>query len=197
MRSPASVDEQECGVVVGAYKNAGCVAAVLKETFLVQFCCGTGDCGAAGVSKKMNRGMNYPRGASLSGAKLRDADGAIIEPIEVGSPPNWGNGRRALHRRDCSYEAQGDLFTKPGALEVVLTNVDGGVAGSEVTITQERTVSRSTTIQAGVNVFDIVSASVSYTFEESLSDSKAKAFNIAAGQTGKLGFTPTLKCSHG
>ena len=59
IRSPASVDEPECGLVVGAFKNGGCVKLIMRETFLTQFCCGSGDCGAAGVSKKMIRGLNY------------------------------------------------------------------------------------------------------------------------------------------
>ena len=201
VRSPASVDVQGCGVVVGAFKNAGCVNLVLKETFMAQFCCGSGDCSAAGVGKKMIRGMNYPRGGTLLGAGFRDANGKPIEPIQVGEPPEWKNPpqkeRRDLARRDdCTYTPDGDLFTTNAPTQIVLTGVDGGTGGAEVKITQERSVSRSTTIEAGIN-WEIISASVSVTFEESITNGQEKTFTVPAGQAGKLGFTPIWKCTKG
>lgn len=99
-------------------------------------------------------------------------------------------------RRDCDYTPDGDIYTRPGALQIVLTGVDGGTGGSEVKITQERSVSRSSTFEAGVG-FEVFSASVSITFEETITNSQEKTFTIPAGQSGKLGFTPTLKCTKG
>lgn len=168
---------------------------------MAQFCCGSGDCTAAGVSKKMIRGLNYARGATVAGVGFRDADGNNIEPIEVGVPPElrggWENERRAIGRRDdCNYIPDGEVFTTNGATEIVLTGVDGGTGGSEVKITQERSVSRSSTFEAGIG-FEVFSASVSITFEETLTDGQEKTFTIPAGQTGKLGFTPILKCTKG
>lgn len=168
---------------------------------MAQFCCGSGDCSAAGVSKKMIRGLNYARAGSLIGSGFRDASGATIEPIEVGEPPewksSWKNGRRAIGRRDdCNYTPDGDIFTTNGPTQIIMTGVDGGTAGSEVKITQERSVSRSTTFEAGVG-FEVFSASVSITFEETLTDGEEKTFTIPAGQVGKLGFTPIWKCTKG
>lgn len=201
IRSPASVDVQGCGTLVGAFKNAGCVSLTLKETFMAQFCCGNGDCTAAGVNAKMVRGLNYARGATLTGVGFHDADGKQIEPLEVGVPPemraSWKNDRRAIGRRDdCKYIPDGEVYTTNGATQIVLTGVDGGSGGSEVKITQERSVSRSSTFQAGIG-FEVFSASVSVTFEETLTDGQEKTFTIPAGQTGKLGFTPILKCTKG
>lgn len=168
---------------------------------MTQFCCGSGECGAAGVSKKMIRGLNYARGASLVGVGFRNADGVEIKPIEVGEPPEWQNtrskDRRALAPSDdCKYIPDGEVYTTNGALQIVLTGVDGGTGGSEVKITQERSVSQSTTFEAGVN-FEVFSASVSVTFEETITDGEEKTFAIPAGQVGKLGFTPILKCTKG
>ena len=38
-----------CGNVVLASKSAGCYYTHLDSTFMVQYCCGSGDCAAAGV----------------------------------------------------------------------------------------------------------------------------------------------------
>ena len=182
------------------FKNAGCVRMVLKESFMTEFCCRTGDCGAAGVEKKLLRRLNYARD-SLVGNGHMSANGVTVEPIAVGLPPEWRTSSkkepRTLARRDdCDYTPDGDVYTKPGALEIVLMGVDGGTGGSEVKITHERSVSRSMTFEAGVG-FEVFSASVSITFEESITDGEEKSFTIPAGQVGKLGFTPTLKCTKG
>ena len=168
---------------------------------MAQFCCGSGDCSAAGVSAKMIRGLNYARGGTLSGAGFRDANGTEIKPKEVGYPPewkkSWKNERRAIGRRDdCNYIPDGEVYTTNGATQVVLTGVDGGTGGAEVKITQERSVSRSSTFEAGIG-FEVFSASVSVTFEETLTDGQEKTFTIPPGQVGKLGFTPILKCTKG
>lgn len=46
---------------------------------MVQFCCGTGDCGAAGVKRD---GLSL--GSSYSSAVLRDNDGNVVIPHSVG-----------------------------------------------------------------------------------------------------------------
>jgi hypothetical protein len=65
-----------------------------------------------------------------------------------------------------------------------------------ITITQERSASFSSTVEAGVNI-EVFSAGASFTYEESVSSSQAYAFQIPAGSVGKVGFTPTLKCTQG
>jgi hypothetical protein len=38
-----------CGNIVLAAKHAGCYYTHLDETFMTQYCCGSGDCAEAGV----------------------------------------------------------------------------------------------------------------------------------------------------
>lgn len=77
-----------------------------------------------------------------------------------------------------------------------LQSVDGGGTGREVTITKERSVSWTTTFSAGINM-EVISATTQITFEENLVDKKEKQWTVPASQVGKLGFTPTLKCTKG
>ena len=57
---------------------------------MVQFCCGNGDCEAAGANKrsaKFGSGYLEARGGGGGGAYLYRADGTKIEPIAEGPPP--------------------------------------------------------------------------------------------------------------
>ena len=49
-----------CGNIVLSTKHAGCLYAHLKETFMVQFCCGSGDCAGAGVGGTKRDVLDYP-----------------------------------------------------------------------------------------------------------------------------------------
>ena len=49
-----------CGNIVLAAKHAGCLYAHLEETFMVQFCCGSGDCSKAGVGGTKRDVLDYP-----------------------------------------------------------------------------------------------------------------------------------------
>lgn len=46
---------------------------------MVQFCCGTGDCGAAGVGKRDGLGSS-----TMSSVVLRDEQGSVVVPHSVG-----------------------------------------------------------------------------------------------------------------
>jgi hypothetical protein len=48
----ADVSGANCGDIVVGAKQAGCYPSLIQDTFMIQFCCGSGDCGAAGVSKR-------------------------------------------------------------------------------------------------------------------------------------------------
>jgi hypothetical protein len=48
----AQVSGANCGDIVVAATHAGCYPSLIKDTFMIQFCCGSGDCGLAGVSKR-------------------------------------------------------------------------------------------------------------------------------------------------
>ncbi|KAI4169305.1 MAG: hypothetical protein LQ343_005803 [Gyalolechia ehrenbergii] len=208
VKSPASTDEEACGFTVGSFRNPVCAAIALKDTFMIQHCCGSGDCEAAGAGAKMVRGMDYKRGLSTRSIEIKDKDGNIIEPSQVGEPPQKKAlapsdpptifRRDDLHHKDCKeYVPDGEVYTRPAdAPQIVATGVDGGTTGSEVTISHSREVSQSISFTAGVNI-EIISAETTMTFEESITDTKEKKWTIPAGQSGKVGFTPNLKCSKG
>jgi hypothetical protein len=63
-----------------------------------------------------------------------------------------------------------------------------------VTVTRES--SFTSTFETGVNL-EVFSAGASFSYEMSTSESKAVMVPIPAGSVGKLGFTPTLKCTMG
>lgn len=84
IKSPAGTDIVGCGTTIGAYSQATCSVQNLKTTFMVQFCCGSGDCDAAGAKKI--RGIDYKRTASSTGVLIKDKNGTIIAPVEVRKP---------------------------------------------------------------------------------------------------------------
>ncbi|KAI0470803.1 hypothetical protein GGR56DRAFT_657719 [Xylariaceae sp. FL0804] len=101
IRSPASTTIEGCGFPQGAYANAVCSTLDLDTTFMVQFCCGTGDCKAAGVEQRRSAkfGAAYLEsrggGGGGGGAYLYHANGTRIEPMEEGSAPLAGRGNAA------------------------------------------------------------------------------------------------------
>ncbi len=207
VRSPARVEDQDCGTVIGIFANAGCVKLVLRESFMMQFCCGDGDCEAAKVGAKRIRGMSLRGTPTLSGiGLLRGADGSYITPDGMGNPPekrspiekrNPTDRRRALSPRDaCEYTPDGEVFTANGELQIVATNVDGGSEGTDIEITAERSSSRTVSSEVGIS-WEVLTASIGVEFEESTSSSTSRLFHIPAGQMGNVGFTPILKCTKG
>ena len=56
--SPVTSDTSgdNCGDVVVAAKNAGCYPSIIQSTFMIQYCCGSGDCSAAGIAS-VKRGL--------------------------------------------------------------------------------------------------------------------------------------------
>ncbi|KAL8979146.1 MAG: hypothetical protein Q9177_006219 [Variospora cf. flavescens] len=206
VRSPASVETPGCGVAVGMFRNPTCAKIAFKQTFMVQHCCGSRNCESAGAGSKMIRGMNYKaRGLAGRGVEILGKDGNVIPPKEQGYPlqskrslPPALSKRSEEDDKSCKkYVPDGEIYTRPAdGPQIVMTGVDGGTEGAEVEISEERTVTKSVTFSAGINI-EIIEASTEMTFEESITNSKSKKLAIPAGQVGKLAFTPNLKCTEG
>ncbi|KAI4194839.1 MAG: hypothetical protein LQ346_003600 [Caloplaca aetnensis] len=211
VRSPASTDELGCGFNVGTFRNPTCAAIVLQETFMIQHCCGSNNCEEAGAGAKLIRGIDYKRsGLTGHSVTITDKDGNLIEPKQQGYPPQRKRSApspaakankltsRGENDDDCKeYVPDGEVYTRPADVtQIVATGVNGGTTGSEVEITEERSVSQSITFSAGINI-EIISASTEISFEETLTNGKSKKWTIPAGQSGKVGFTPNLKCTKG
>jgi hypothetical protein len=202
-----------CGKPIGAFHHATCAALAIKKTFMVQFCCGSGDCTAAGASPAGKiRGIDR-RGASLGqGVYILDGNGTIIPPIQIGKPPELSQKREpspstpSLTKRGCtqnSWKADPgkDSYTRPADNTQLVSdnNAEGGTGGSTIQITHTREQSWSTTFGATMGIEDVLSLGLSFeqSFSESVSDSKSYTFNVPAGQSGFVGFTATMRCSTG
>ncbi|KAF2443134.1 hypothetical protein P171DRAFT_455988 [Karstenula rhodostoma CBS 690.94] len=212
IKSPAGTDIQGCGAVIGAFHQPACALLNIESSFMVQSCCGRA-CDSAGA--KMIRGigpMGAVRSVSLDGhggLLLKDSNGTLIEPAEIGPPselPNAGKGKRQhyqktqtaqrLQKRACTENSWkgSEPYTKPADnVQIVLEAAVPGPGGIEVT--RERTQSWSTSMDLGIS--DIISLGVSTEFTESVSISKSVTVDLVPGQSGKLGFTATLSCSTG
>lgn len=47
VRTPASTDTPACGYFLTGWKKAGCYKTLITDSFMLQYCCGSGDCDAA------------------------------------------------------------------------------------------------------------------------------------------------------
>lgn len=193
-----------------------------KSIFMVQFCCGTGDCTSAGVEKRSD--------GSFSSMVLRDSENNIIVPHSVGDAsgdkmdvfmedlglnsssvtmsqsssgiPDFKVGYAAEEtakvKRDCSsYTANGAPYTKTGSASY---QVSGYICDSTsaVTITNEMSVAHTTTFSASVSdPFGIVSTSVGFKTETEASQSYSYMFTPMSGQCGHMSFTPFFTCTGG
>ncbi|OAQ64465.1 hypothetical protein VFPPC_05734 [Pochonia chlamydosporia 170] len=223
IKSPADTDIQGCGYPIGSFKHAACAAVNLDKTFMVQFCCGSGDCEAAGASKRssrFNRAYLEGRAGGGGGVYLQDQDGNVIKPLKEGPPINARSLLKGEHKRqaikpphlqtrkdkgrcDGDWKPDSDAtdkYTKPSEKTTVVANdVDGGSGGTTITITAERSQSWTNGTNFDFGIADILSlgASISNSFTEEKSDTRSKAFSVPAGQSGDVGFTAFLVCTKG
>lgn len=206
IRTPAGTDLPGCGVVIASFKQPACVAIALEKTFMVQSCCGDA---CDDLGSKRIRGVG-PLGArslalrGLGGYLLKDADGNVIEPAEIGAPPpeekrarGLAGPAKQLFKRDCEKDSWqgGDVLTKPANNVQIVS--DSVVGPGQVTVTKGRSQSWSTSISGGLSFADIFNMGVSADMTEEESSSKSVTVTIPEGQSGKLGFTATLSCRSG
>ncbi|PIA92539.1 hypothetical protein CB0940_05179 [Cercospora beticola] len=227
-RSPASTTDPNCGYPIYAGSGGVCFNGPgTKSTFMIQFCCGTGDCTAAGASKRDDNS------AVASSVVLRDINDNILVPQSVGDSAGekmdifmedlglnsstvllarsttgapifkvgheeYEDNHHAITKRDCdTFIADGAPYTKTGD---VSTQIGGYICGDAVTvgITNEVSVSQTTTFSASVgDPFGVVSASVGFEVEESASQSTTYEFTPLPGQCGHVAFTPFYTCTSG
>jgi hypothetical protein len=208
------------GVLQKYFTAATCGDLDVKETFMVQFCCGAGDCAAAGLvnqpltgslhsSAKFGRNIDLlPGTQAASGARsLRFAvNGTEIEPVYVGPAQvteTIPNIKRALIPRDgvCDGNwipvAGREDYTRPADGPSIVSETYAGPI--DVQITTTRTQEWSTTIEASLGFADILSLGVSFssTFSESESNSEASTYHVEEGEKGYVIWTSYLRCSEG
>ncbi|KAL8837332.1 MAG: hypothetical protein Q9205_007387 [Flavoplaca limonia] len=144
----------------------------------------------------------YPPLQSRSGRLLSsraDEDQDGIQDDSQGDKDEE-DGKKIEDDKECKeYTADegGEQYTRPAdAPQIVATASDGGTEGTEITISKSRTVEQSVTFSAGINL-EVLQASTELSFSESLTDEKQRTWTVPAGQTGKVGFTPNLRCTRG
>jgi hypothetical protein len=155
--------------------------------------------------------------------KVRSANGTIIEPAEIGLPPELSGrgiesekteasgkktrkaafnplqGRsRACEDNTWVADAGKEDYTKPAQnTQLVYGSVVSGP--TDITITQERSQSWTSTLGASLGFEDVISLGMSFeeSYSETVTNGQSKQFHVPAGQTGTVGFTAYLECSTG
>lgn len=168
---------------------------------MVQFCCGSGDCAAAGVPWGKRQDPTKLVGASngFQGAYLKFANGSIIPPLETGPSPDVVTRQDDCNGfKDGSYIADGDVYLKTFDTITVSPTVGPFTEDTEVDVTYDQSVSRTTSFDASIgDPFGIISLSVNVAFEDSRSEGFTIKVPVPAGQQGVVGFTPVYQCTTG
>ena len=104
VRSPADVTEPGCGKVVGVFRNPVCAPIFVESTYMLSSCCGTAECNEAtnvgarstrrGTTEMFAALFKRQGGGGGGGALLLvGKDGRVIEPKQVGYPPEYTGER--------------------------------------------------------------------------------------------------------
>ena len=197
--SPASRDTENCGSPLLTVNSATCQRVVLQSTFMLQFCCGVGDCKAAAG------GAIFLKNSTTS---------EMITPFDQG-PPRVGNIR--LSKRECGeFVVTDGPYSSIGQPQRVSADQGCGPTGAcsvalDRTATQSRTLSVSLSVGRfmrlhSMNTFTdispgdpwgVISASVGVDFTESSSISWTRDWDLDEGSTGYVVYTPYTLCYKG
>ena len=152
VKSPASTDEPGCGYVVGYFKNAVCTKMSLDKTFMIQHCC-NGDCEKATGSPKMVRGLENRRSLGGRSVEIKGKDGRVVEPIEIGYPPQMRRSTAPTETftevqlaprkddADCkTYIPDGEVYTRPDNKTQIVAAVSTQFHATSTTSDKTRTL---------------------------------------------------------
>ncbi|KAJ8132758.1 hypothetical protein O1611_g867 [Lasiodiplodia mahajangana] len=226
-KSPASTTRPGCGEIQKYFHDATCGTVNLEETFIVQFCCGIGDCAAAGIpgqpgkaerspllrSAKFGRGTDPEGIAFLSAAggsgggvqSLRIAvNGTEIKPVYVG-PPQLAteNASSTVSRRhggcdgDWVPYAGYEDYTRPADGSKIVSSSVSGPLA--VSVIHARTQEWTQTFEQSLGFDDILSLGISFTesFSKSITNSQTIQYPVPENETGYIAWTSFLRCSRG
>jgi hypothetical protein len=185
---------------------------------MLQFCCGTDDCTAAGAGKVRRSAKVGGRhgwselldldaaSAGLYSLTLRDANGTEITPAQIGSPkvstkrqplvvpsPRGLKSKRSCEPNSWKADEGRAEYSRPAdGTQILLRSIRGP---GQFQITETRSQSFTTSLNIGFA--DILSLGVGFEVTETVEDSSAYTFTVGEGQTGDVGFTPYLLCTSG
>jgi len=211
IRTPVTPNGENCGGNVIVAQGETCAPIAIDNTFIVSFCCGTGDCTAAGAPGK--RDVLSSSAAGGGPLLLHDKDGNVIEPhtaaLLQSRAPAENNlksrnpgaaAAKKLRKRDCDgFTVMNGPYTKGGnnypISDVV---VCGPTEGCQATL--GRTVTESTSFSVEVSVgdpFGIVSVSAGVEFSKEVSQSFEGTWDFGPGERGYVVFIPYITCVEG
>lgn len=222
VRSPARTDLPLCGNYVTSWSQAGCYYTAVLESFILQYCCGTGDCDAASPARSMadakaqammgnttfvNLDLSSMFAASDTGtqdidgigqASWKRSDHAYSRREDINKPSEIF--KSPLHRRDCAFHPTSDRITEGGrqarATPSQECNTPGGCSISVATaVSVGRTISGGLNI--GEGVWNAISATLGYSFTVTRSYTVTAMFMQTEGTSGYVSFIPTNNCWDG
>lgn len=200
-----------CGTTLLTVAGATCQRVALASTFMLQFCCGIGDCEEAATK----RSDIFSRSASGGAIYLKNTSSSeMITPLDQG-PARVGSAR--LTKRDCGdFVVTGGPYSSIGQPQRVSPDQGCGPTGAcsvelDRTATQSRTLSVSLSVGmlirlrpmiaiAHVSAGDpwgVISASVGVEFTESSSKSWTTSWDLGEGSSGYVVYTPYTICYKG
>lgn len=182
--------DTNCGGNVLIAQGATCAPVRVDNTFILSFCCGTGDCSAAGVPFR-SRGLSASGAGSGGSMVFKYANGTVMEP-KTNPPPAV---EKKLKKRDCdSFTVTNGPYTTGGQVYTISDIVSCGQTES-CSATLGTTVTESFGLSASVSVGDplgIVSATVSVSYEQSIAREFSGTYNFGPGERGYVTFIPIL-----
>jgi len=223
VRTPVLGGTENCGGNVIVAQGATCAPIVIDNTFMVSFCCGTGDCSDAGAPTKRDFSGSLAARQGSGVLLLHDKDGNVIEPHAAQSlqgrsaspesdaarpapisPLKSRNPKAAaskkLSKRDCSdFTVTNGPYTEGGTNYPISEPVTCSPT-STCSATLGETVTEETSFSVEVSVSDplgIVSASAGFEFSQSVSQTFEGQFEFGEGETGYVVFIPYITCVEG
>lgn len=214
VRTPASTDIPQCGYFLTAWDQAGCYFTSIQRSFMLQYCCGQGDCDAAAPAASIAEAHTQALQGNTTVVSLKFDNLAArgesgSHNIEGIGEVTWKRSDHATARRsevpnllprqsDCKFIPTSDRITEGGRqVKATQTQICNSPGGCSQTITVTVTEGQSINPMLTGNFFMIISAAVGYTFTESKSFAVGTTYTQEQGTTGYLSFIPTLNCWDG
>ena len=216
VRTPASTDLPACGYFLTSWNSAGCFYTAIQQSFMLQYCCGSGDCDAAAPARSVAEAHSEVlRGnttiVSLAVGNLELLGNSGKRSIEGVGEINWKRSDHAYTKRaevevgapklvprDCVFHPTSDKVTQGGqqvkASDTQTCNTQGGCSqAASVAVTEGQSISPS----LSANLFSVISAAVGYTFMESKTYTVTTTYSQKQGTSGYMSYIPTLNCWDG
>lgn len=172
---------------------------------MLQFCCGPGDCGAAGapsLRRSPKPAGAFGGGGSSGSLVMHDRNGKVIEPKPLeethAAKANSESKRAAFEgkvQKLCEeFTATSEPYTEAGD-HTIISDVVTCPPTQECEATEGESVTESFHVEGSIEVgdpLDIVSGSNNVGWEESSTREFSSSYTFGAGERGYVIFIPIL-----